>query len=290
MGGLGNQMFQYAAGRALALRLGVPLKLDLSWFDAMQSVITPREYMLHVFPVAAAIANPEEIERIACRKQNFFAKLLRRSKRRHGRHYVKEPSYNCWPDFNFLTAPIYLDGYWQQEDYFADVADIIRKDFVFPVFTCKEVEKLAAKISAAAASVCVHIRRGDYSVDPTTKNTHGLCSPEYYAQALRILSQKLEKELSLFLFTDDPVWVRKNFDMHGYPTIVVDFAEHQNKPWHDMHLMSLGMHHIIANSSFSWWGAWLSEGSGMIIAPKRWFVMAERQNDTPVPAEWIRID
>ena len=108
MGGLGNQMFQYAAGRALSLRLGVPLKLDLSWFADMRDC-TPRTYMLHAFPIAATSATPEEIERVAPRNRNFFEKLLRRL-RRHSRHYVQPYGYRS--DFADLVAPVYLDGYW----------------------------------------------------------------------------------------------------------------------------------------------------------------------------------
>ena len=288
MGGLGNQMFQYAAGRALAMRLGVPLKLDLSWFDTVQNSTTPREYMLHAFPIEATAAILGEVEGIAYRKQNFFLKLLRRSKKR-SQYYVKEPLYNYWAGFNLLTAPVYLDGYWQQQDYFVDITNSIRKDFVFPAFTCREAEDLAAKISVTTASVCIHIRRGDYAVNPIVKHVHGLCTPEYYTQALKILTQRLGKELSLFIFTDDPAWVRKSFDTQGYPTTMVDFPEHQDKPWDDMHLMSCCTHHIIANSSFSWWGAWLSLGCGMVVAPKNWFAVAEKQNDTPVPIGWIKI-
>jgi len=290
MGGLGNQMFQYAAGRALALRLGLTLKLDLSWFADMEGC-TPREYMLHAFPIAAEEAGPEEIDSIAHCKQHILAKLLRRPKRR-GRHYITEPSYNYWPGFTYLAAPIYLDGYWQQEQYFADIADVIRRDFSFPSFDCQEATDLAEEIASSPKAVCVHIRRGDYAANPATNQFHGLCSPAYYEKALQTLAAKLGSALKLFLFTDDPAWVRRNFDTQGYPATVVDFLEHQAKPWHDMHLMSLGAHHVLANSSFSWWGAWLAEGKnkgGLTIAPERWFAVENRRNDTPVPARWITL-
>ena len=289
-GGLGNQMFQYAAGRALALRLGVPLKLDISWFAAMGGA-TPREYMLPIFPITATEAAPEEIERAACCKRHILAKLLRRPKKR-GRHYIVEPSYNYWPGFVSLSAPAYLDGYWQQEKYFADIAEVIRRDFTFPSFVCPEAENLAAEIASSPKAVCIHIRRGDYLANPATNQVHGLCSPEYYKKALATLAAKLGSGLKLFAFTDEPAWVRENFDTRGYPATVIGFPEHQAEPWHDMHLMSLGAHHVLANSSFSWWGAWLAEGThegGLTIAPERWFALEKMRNDTPVPMRWITI-
>jgi len=290
MGGLGNQMFQYAAGRALALRLNVPLKLDLSWFADMAGG-TPRAYMLHAFPIAAAEAKPEEVESVAYCKQPFFVKLLRRPKQR-SRHYTAEPSYNYWPGFTALAAPLYLEGYWQQAQYFADIADIIRRDFAFPSFGCPEAENQAAEIAASPKAVCLHIRRGDYASNPATNQFHGLCSPAYYEKALQTLAAKLGSSPRLFIFTDDTAWVRENFDTQGYPATVVDFPEHHVKPWHDLHLMSLGAHHVIANSSFSWWGAWLAEGKdrgGLSIAPERWFAAEDKRNDTPVPKRWMTL-
>ena len=299
VGGLGNQMFQYAAGRALAIRLGVPLKLDFSWFDDMGGC-TPREYLLHIFPIAATEANPEEIESIAYRKQNFFERLLRCTKKhckhykkllrwskKRSKHYIVEPSYNYWSGFASVVAPTYLKGYWQQEKYFADITDVIRQDFSFPPFGNPETAKLAAEISSTSNAVCVHIRRGDYVKKPA--NFISVYSPAYYEKALRTLSTKLGSALKLFIFTDDPAWARGNFDTLGYPALIIDFPEHQDKPWHDMHLMSLCEHHVIANSSFSWWAAWLSRGNGITIAPERWFAAAKSQNDTPVPARWIKI-
>ena len=287
-GGLGNQLFQYAAGRALALSHDVPLKLDSSWYGSTMQGCTPRKPMLHIFPIAAKEASPEEIERIRYRKQNFFEKLLCRPKR-HGRYYVAEPSFNYWPGFASLTAPAYLTGYWQQESYFIDIVDVIRRDFSFPPFDCPEAMSLAAEIASSPKAVCIHIRRGDYVENPSSNQVHGVCSPRYYKKALQTLTEKLGSALRLFLFTDDPAWVRMNFDAQGYSATVVDLPENQDKPWHDMHLMSLGAHHIIANSSFSWWGAWLAADGGITIAPERWFAAEEKRDETPVPAIWIKI-
>lgn len=287
MGGLGNQMFQYAAGRALSLSLGVPFKLDLSWFDDMQGA-TPRRFMLNAFPIAAAEATPVEIERTAYRKHNFVQKILRRRKR-SGPYNIVEPSFNYWPGFTTLIAPAYLKGYWQQEQYFAAAADIIRQDFLFPPFACAEAIELADQIKSSPSAVAVHIRRGDYIEDKAICKVHGICSPAYYEKALQTLAVQLDSPLRLFLFTDDPAWVRTNFEAQGYPLTVIDIPEHQDNPWHDMHLMSLCQHHIIANSSFSWWGAWLSGKHGQVCAPRRWFAEEAKKDDTPVPAAWMRL-
>ena len=248
---------------------------------------TPREYMLHAFPIAAAEAEPEEIERTAYRKRNFFDKLLRRPKRR-SRYYITEPSYTYWPGFASLAAPIYLEGYWQQEQYFSDIADVIRQDFAFPLLPSASA-LLADRIAQSPDSISIHIRRGDYLSNPIANTVLGPCSIEYYREAMARVLSATGGQGHAFFFSDDPGWIREHLDIQGIPTILIGCAGHAAAPWHDMHLMRLCKHHIIANSSFSWWGAWLSSGEGLIVAPQRWFAEKTMRHDNPAAASWVKI-
>jgi hypothetical protein len=278
-GGLGNQMFQYTAGRALSIRLGVPLKLDLSWFSTIAKNDSTRPYMIGAFP---------SINVETALKHGLFSRLLRRFFRQKI-GYVPEPGYAYWEGFQRITDPAYLYGYWQNEMYFNTITDLIRKDFTFPPLPSSEAEKIAARINDTDNAVAVHIRRGDYVSNASTHGFHGLCSQEYYTNAFKTIAARCASRLELFIFSDDSIWVRENFDTQGLSATVIDFPEHLSAPWHDMHLMTLCRHHIIANSSFSWWGAWLSNGDGIVIAPKRWFAEETMKHCNPSVSSWIKI-
>lgn len=287
-GGLGNQMFQYATGRALALRLGVELKLDISWFSRAEGC-APRQYLLNkTFSLVPVIATARECAQLIWRRESFFSRVLRRIRhtpRLHAATCIREPHFSYWPDFSQLAAPAILLGYWQNEKYFENVEDTIRRDFTFPAIM-EQSRIMAERICATPNSVAVHIRRGDYVSNTATNQFHGVCSPAYYKAALDALATRVDR-FELFLFSDDPAWVRKQFDCKGIPATVIDFPEHVDAPWHDMHLMSLCHHHIIANSSFSWWGAWLANKGGNVYAPRRWFVAKNKLDDNPSCDRWI---
>lgn len=287
-GGLGNQMFQYAAGRALALRLRADLKLDLSWFTNIAEGCTPREYLLDdAFSLTPAVTTPDECAPLTWRRESYFSRLLRRIRRHprpHAATYVCEPQTSYWQGFNALTSPTFLSGYWQNERYFSQIEAVIRRDFTFSDLKIRAAA-LAKRICASSNSVAVHVRRGDYVSNPVTNKIHGICSQEYYSAALKYLISKFDS-IELFLFSDDPDWVKEHFDCSSLPSTVVAFSEHVDEPWHDMHLMSLCRHHIIANSSFSWWGAWLARKGGITCAPRKWYI--EKPDNNPAPEAWIK--
>lgn len=288
-GGLGNQMFQYAAARALALRLGVETKLDLSWFASIAKNETPRRFMLSAFPnLSATEATEKEIEELKFTPQSLFSRFLRRPRRRAFSYNV-EPYFDYWAGIEQLNASSYLAGYWQNELYFKHASEIIRQDFTFPSFPTEATAEAAKLICSVQPSVAVHIRRGDYASNHVTESYHGLCSAEYYNRALDELAMRLGAELNLFLFSDDPNWVRRKFDTRGFSSTILDFPEHTDVPWNDMHLMSLCSHHVIANSSFSWWGAWLATGNGFVYAPQRWFAAPAMEHNNPAAASWIQL-
>lgn len=171
-------------------------------------------------------------------------------------YVIREPHFTYWPGFTEITPPATLDGYWQCEKYFMDFQKEIRYDFTFPALP-EKAGHLSKLIEETPDSVSVHIRRGDYVENPQAQAFHGNLKQDYYGKALQLIKNACGKT-RLFIFSDDPHWVRENFDCCGHDAAIVDLAL-PDAPHHDMHLMSLCKHHIIANSSFSWWGLGLEK-------------------------------
>ena len=290
-GGLGNQIFQYAAGRALSLRLKTPMKLNTSWFINIASGCIIRTFELLSFPnIQKTISKidtktPGPLETKALPWIRFLRDqlgvpifLLPR--------IVPEPSFAYWPDIKKISFPVALHGYWQSEKYFSEFSTQLHEDLIFPPLP-RRAQAIAQRIQTCSNAVSVHIRRGDYMNNAQTQAFHGLTGQDYYTNALKHMDNQCGKS-ELFLFSDDPRWVKENFDSHGHNATIVDLQS-PDAPHHDMHLMSLCRHHIIANSSFSWWGAWLGNDTGLTIAPKRWFADTNVDTSDIIPDRWLQL-
>lgn len=282
-GGLGNQMFQYAAGRRLAYINHCPLKLDLAHYARNPT----RQYDLGVFNIQAEITLPEEIKRFDASydklrrlKHWLYVRLPKRSWQ-----WVRQESILFQPSVLELRGNIYLDGMWQSEKYFQDVVALIRHNFTLKESPRGQNAKLVEHIRSVEA-VSLHVRRGDYVTNPATSRVHGVCSPDYYAGAVRLMMTKTLKP-HLFVFSDDTAWARENLRLAVPVTIVA-----HNNSYHvheDLRLMSMCRHHIIANSSFSWWGAWLNPGAGkIVIAPRQWYRNPQVDTRDCLPGDWIQ--
>lgn len=287
-GGIGNQMFQYAAARRVSLVNNTPLFLDLGWFQEVGSW-TPRKYELDVFRIAGESASADDIKDFKSIRQNaFFRRLPLFLKKRifHTRQtHIIEKSYNFDPEILNLQGNVYLDGYWQSEKYFSDVDSVIRREFSFQTEPVECNQKILEHI-ASCESVSIHIRRGDYVTLPDANAFHGLCTPAYYRLAVEQISRKVVKPV-FFVFSDDIVWAKENLKL-GFDTCFMDYNG-PDRGYDDLRLMIACRHHIIANSSFSWWGAWLcSNPEKIVYAPRKWF---NNGVDTPdnIPNSWIRI-
>jgi hypothetical protein len=286
IGGLGNQMFQYAAGRALSLDWGEPFKLDISRFEG---------YGLHqgfelqrVFNCAADIATeaevrsllgwqfPPAIRRVVARPS---MSVLRRQ------NFVVEPHFHYWAGIKQIPYNSYLAGYWQSESYFQSQAATIRADFAFKLPLTDQNIALTTQIKQVNA-VSLHIRRGDYANNPKTTATHGLCSLDYYRAAMQHIAERVQSPY-FFIFSDDIAWVKKNLAIN-FPHQYIDHNQGAES-YNDMRLMSLCQHNIIANSSFSWWGAWLNTNAHkIVVAPKQWFANTTNVADL-IPSSWERL-
>jgi hypothetical protein len=286
-GGLGNQLFQYAAGKGLATRLAVNHILDLSFFSKPGNH-SQREYSLHHFCLDNSLINYEKNRSSLLSRLNSVA--INRFSRRNEIRQITEPHFKYWDEFVRLPANVSLNGYWQSERYFQNITDSLREDLKFPPFSAQKAIQLQAEIQGTQNSVAVHVRRGDYVSNPVSKALHdGCCNAEYYRNALQLLRSQTES-LQLYIFSDDLEWTRENFDSNGQLATYVAIPEHTlNNSHHDMHLMSLCKHHVIANSTFSWWGAWLSQNAGITCAPKKWFNDETYDTRDLYPASWFKL-
>lgn len=280
-GGLGNQMFQYAVGRALALRLGTPLQVDLSWFICRKA----RTYALAPFALEIATCDAEAFVPGILRIP--WARTIRRfAWKRMGLPVFRERHFHFDPAIKSLVRPACLDGYWQSELYFSEYRDVLLRDFSPRDHPPEDCRALAERI-ASTESVCVHIRRGDYVFDKQAAGVHGLCTMEYYRRGISLVTQGL-KTPHCFVFSDDPDWVRSHF-VSEIPMTIVDANTTAEAHW-DLYLMSLCRHFVIANSSLSWWGAWLApDPSKRVVAPARWFQSSRNDTRDLIPASWTRV-
>ncbi|MDG5996471.1 alpha-1,2-fucosyltransferase [Candidatus Brocadia sapporoensis] len=285
MGGLGNQMFQYAAGRRLAEKLGVKLKLDIEMFKDN----TLRKYELGAFNIQECFAAVEEIERLTVVKRGIVEKALDRVFKRPIRRpggYVAEKYFVFDPSILQLPDQVYLDGYWQSEKYFAEIETIIREEFTIK-YPQTDKNKVLSDSIKSGNSVTVHVRRGDYVNNPETNSLHGVCGIDYYQRCIDFIITKIANP-HFFFFSDDPEWVKNNLKIKYESTVV----EHNGaeKCYEDLRLLSQGKYHIIANSTFSWWGAWLNKNpEKMVVAPEKWFKKEDVNTKGFIPEDWIRL-
>jgi len=282
-GGLGNQLFQYALGRHLAIVNNTLLKLDVTAFATYKL----HKYSLGAFNIKEHVADKDEILSLTTRKKEPFDWFLQlfHKKKLPARTYVKEKTfYEFEPEILRIGDNAYLDGYWQSEKYFTDIAEMLRQECSVKNPQTGKDAQIAARIKNCD-SVSLHIRRGDYVADPKTQESFGVFGLEYYLKAVQEIKKRVGRP-TFFVFTDDPQWGKENLSLDAETV----FVDHNNadKNYEDLRLMSQCRHHIIANSSFSWWGAWLNADPNKIVfAPMRW-VNNRRCRDI-IPQEWNRL-
>lgn len=285
-GGLGNQMFQYAVGKAVANRVNVPLKLDITYFETHKL----RSYQLGCFNIQENFASIEEINRFMPRYKHIAASYYYKIRAKllpwYKQKLIKERSFSYNSDIIKINRSAYLDGYWQSEKYFEDISDIIRCEFTLKHKPNSLNSQFLEKIDNVN-SVSLHIRRGDYISNLLTMQTHGVLSLDYYRNALNFITKEI-KDSNIFVFSDDIEWAKENLNF----TLPLNFIDHNKdgQDYEDLRLMSRCKHHIIANSAFSWWGAWLSGYPKKIIfAPKNWFSNYDLDTKDLIPEDWRKI-
>lgn len=283
-GGLGNQLFQYAACRQLAVKTGRPLFFDTSLLEQTKGSDTKRKFELDAFNINAGIADNAILERF--RKTASTKNRLKRLFPFLSTGVYNEPHFHFDPLFMKIKGSAVVTGYFQSEKYFKPVEDTIRKELVLKLPVSSATAAIQKQLSAGT-SVSIHIRRGDYVHNKETEKAHGSCGIDYYQKAVSIIASKAGN-LQLFVFSDDMDWVKNNF----YSTHPITFIDHNDAAHahEDLYLMSRCRHNIIANSSFSWWGAWLNNNaSKIVVAPSKWFNELAADTKDLLPAEWITV-
>lgn len=279
-------MFQYAAARTISQRTRQDLLLDLSDFS---------NYSLHqgfeldrVFDLNVEVASRKDVQSLLEWQGGSLArKILRRSAFSWLRRteFLVEPYFDYWPAIEGVAKDCYLMGYWQSEKYFGANPQTVRDDFKFRQDLSGENSRLAEEIRNTQ-SVSLHIRRGDYASDPKTRKVVSLCSLDYYRKAIEYVATRTDNP-SFYVFSDDMKWVRENLPIR-FPCTYVEHNR-QEESYRDMQLMSLCRNNVIANSTFSWWGAWLnSRPDKVVVAPRRWFTRGSSGGDL-IPASWVTV-
>lgn len=272
-GGLGNQMFQYAAARRLANYHQTELKLDISDYkNQEEGFITKRLFKLDKFNIQCEIADDNDLVKYKTFLNNYFRitinKILARYYPGKQKTYVFQRKRTYHKSTLHLPDNIYIDGTWQSECYFSDIKDIIIQEFTLKNSLNEKYSSLFGNIKNSN-SVAVHVRRGDY-LKTSMGNLHlKPCSIDYYKSAMTEIGKIVNKP-QFFFFSDDIHWIKNNLTIDSDDVIVSQFTN--DDEFVDFTLMSACKHHIIANSSFSWWAAWLNQNPYKItIAPTQWF-------------------
>ena len=282
-GGLGNQMFQYAVGRALADKLGVALKLDVTDFACYPL----RKYELDHLQINAEVAITEEITKLRGSSDVWHKVIgVLRRQSRFPESFIQEKAYTFDQSILMLGDQHYLKGYWQSEKYFPSITEQLRHEFQ-PITEPTEKNAEVIHNIDQQQAISVHVRRGDYVQNAQTNAYHGTTSLDYYKKAAEHIMASVRQPV-FYVFSDDSEWVKANLTFNAQ----TEYMTHNGpeKSHEDMRLMSRCKHHIIANSTFSWWGAWLGTNPGkIIIAPKQWFNQAGLDDRDLVPASWYRI-
>lgn len=282
-GGLGNQLFQYAAGLVLAKKFDEELKLDVSGFEhpSHMNSDTPRTYRLKAFAISGGVASKEE----AMNARNPYGILSRLWRFFNQRILKRNVYFDYHPDY-FKKRHNYVEGYFQSEKNFLDIEKEIRNEFTLKKEFETEFFVIQKEEIVSKNCVSVHIRRGDYVKDQKTQNFHGNCSKDYYERGMEYIQSNVADPTFCF-FSDDIEWTKKEFGEHPKHLFV---SNPRLEDYEELVLMSFCKHHIIANSSFSWWGAWLNTNPHkIVVTPKKWLQVDPDPQPNILPDSWVRM-
>ncbi len=289
-GGLGNQMFQYACGRAVSIHWNTAIALDHLFLEdkSYKPDFTYRDYALDAFAIDKKI-DTKSLIRLGFVKAHISPLQAKISLKRilHGYTYYHEKGLQFKKELFSLGPNLYLSGYFQSEKYFKEVSAIIRNDFTFPPVQHEKNKMLLEKIQQSGNSVSLHIRRGDF-ITAGNGSVHYACTPEYYQEAISVIKGKVSNPHFFIFAQDDMEWARNNLKI-DVPHEFIGDHNAGNMSFEDLRLISNCKHHIIANSSFSWWGAWLNPDlQKIVIAPKKW-LLNKPDNPDLIPEDWIQL-
>lgn len=288
-GGLGNQMFQYAAGLALAKRQRTVLKLDVGWYTFRADHQRHDRYGMDCFACPIHWATGPEVRAVCNRSAKLTTKILRRI-RGDGPFgwgvYHKAKSLVPYDEFYQLPDNTYLEGNWQSEGFFAGVEEDLRRHFVFRYPLASSAADVAGRIRQDPFAVAMHIRRGDYVNGRLNPECRAL-ETDYYREALAEIRRRVRAP-TVYLFSDEVEAVSKEWSGDGRVVPIVPGPDWMD--FDELQLMGLCKYDIISNSTFSWWAAWLNpHAEKVVIAPDPWFADPKRDGSAVVPKGWLRL-
>lgn len=285
-GGLGNQLFQYATAKALSIRLKGHFHLDISWFSHRWEDVTPRHFLLPELKVDYQLITPSQTIQSPKRWRRIAQQFLPLNP-----YVLKDRPFRFNSDLNtfkpYTSQDIYLMGYWQSYHYFNAIRDLLIKE-IRPANALSDhyqgyLEKILNRPSAM-----VHVRRGDYLHLPVAAKIHGFLGLDYYQKGFNLLLAT-DPNTHFFVFSDDLKWAKDHLPRQDN-IYFVESIDEKNAPVQELFLMSQCQKHLIANSSLSWWGAWLSESATpMVIAPKHWINDRDKNWDDLLPKHWHKL-
>ncbi len=284
MGGLGNQLFQYAFGRCLATQWNTDLVLDLDFLldRTERENFVYREFDLDLFNLKPYHFFDNSIKSKVYKKSIFKKPIL--EFKEQGFNFTKLPN-------NYKKRDLYIDGYWQSFKYFEEIATELKMELKFKNPLTENQSKLSEKIKITN-SVCVNFRRTDFVTIPSAIQTHGVPSLEYYYKAIELVKNKVGEDIEIFVFSDDVDWCKTHFKLDE----PIHFVSHElykgDRFSAYLQLMTLCKHFIIPNSTFGWWAAWLADNNDkLVVTPEQWFIDKKLQSQTQDlrPIEWITI-
>lgn len=284
MGGLGNQLFQYALGRCLATKWKTQLVLDVDFLldrTARENFIF-RDFDLDLFHLKPYHLFDNSIKIKFYRKSIFKKPIIE----------IKEEAFHFKDLFpKYVKRNVYLDGYWQSYKYFEEIEGDFRNELQFSIPLTEEQLLLGEKIKQTT-SICVNFRRTDFVTLPTAIQTHGVPSLDYYYKALELVKDKVGSDIEIFVFSDDIEWCKAHFKVDEKVFFVSHALFKGERFSAYLQLMTFCKHFIIPNSTYGWWAAWLSKNDDkMVITPEQWFTDKDLQSQTQDlrPKNWITI-
>jgi Glycosyl transferase family 11 len=286
-GGLGNQLFQYATARSLSLEKNVPLLLDSTWYGHTYEDVTTRVLLLKQLKTAGSVVSMEPILRKPKRFRRFLQNICpispfvldEKIAYHFDSHILKVPA--------FIQQDLYLMGYWQSYKYFEAIKSVLAseltplKPFLPHYLTYLDAIK-------KTQSAMVHIRRGDYVTLNSANRVHGIMRLEYYIHGMNNLMER-NPETHFFVFSDDLSWAKQHLPNLGRLTFV-ESTDAENAVIYELELMKYCKSYLIANSSLSWWGAWLSYNKdAFVICPKHWTQDFSKDWGDLIPPNWVQL-
>lgn len=286
-GGIGNQLFQYAFGESIKKKWNCEVLYNIDWFYRY-GLDTPRELALLKLVDLNYIKHSKKKEFL---QSPHISKLLNQFSFLHKTEFRSEESFDFFEHYQKMPSKkikkIFFNGYWQSSKYFQLIEHDLRNKLLAYKTHLKK-SSLFNNIKNAKNSTSLHIRRGDYISNKAAKNTFDTCSLDYYKNAINNINKLAGEESKFFIFSDDIEWAKDNINIDNN-LIYVD-SKYNLSDLDELFLMSICKNHIIANSTYSWWGAWIgSSKAGITICPKNWY-KSSKQPNALFPEKWISIN